>query len=97
MIETARYARALGFTAIEGRGIDDAPMMIGRARAAATRLDDPAIGIAFDLADMAPTLAREADFPADIVLWHRLPEGNEEPYIAEMLAAAGNLVIGDPA
>lgn len=96
LIEAARYARALGFTAIEGRGIDGAPTMIGRARATAARLHDPAIGLAFDLADMAQALAQEADFPADIVLWHGRNGGAEQPGIAALLAAAGQLVIVDP-
>lgn len=97
LIETARYARALGFTAIEGRGIDGAPMMIGRARAAASRLGDPAIGLVFDLTDMATALREEADFPADLVLWHRRHGESDQPGIAALLAAAGARVIGDPA
>jgi hypothetical protein len=52
LIATLRQARTLGFTAIEGRGIDGAPAMIGRARASAARLRDPAIGVEFDLADV---------------------------------------------
>ena len=42
-----RYARELGFTAIEARGIDTAAPLIGRARAAAAALHDPAIGVSF--------------------------------------------------
>lgn len=70
LIEVARHARALGFTAIEGRGIDGSPALIGRARAAAARLHDPAIGLAFDMIDMRAALAQEADAPADLLLWH---------------------------
>ena len=96
LIEVVRYARALGFTAIEGRGIDGAPTMIGRARAAAMRLHEPAIGLNFELADMAQALAQEADFPADIVLCHDRHGEGDQPGIAKLLAAAGNVVIGDP-
>jgi len=96
LIEAARYARTLGFTAIEGHGIDGAPMLVGRARAAATRLHDPAIGLTFALADMAEALAQEAAFPADIVLCHDRHGTGERPGFARLLAAAGHLVIGDP-
>ena len=70
--------------------------MIGRARAAAMRLHEPAIGLTFELADMAQALAQEADFPADIVLCHDRHEEGDQPGIAKLLAAAGNVVIGDP-
>ena len=96
LIETARHARALGFTAIEGRGVDGAPTMIGRARAAAVRLHDPAIGLTFELADMAQALAQEADFPADIVVYHDRHGDGDQPGMAMLLAAAGDLVISDP-
>jgi hypothetical protein len=96
LIEAVRHARSLGFTAIEGHGVDGSPLLIGRARAAATRLADPAIGLDFELADMAQALAREADFPADIVLWHGSLAEDHRPGVAAALAAAGNLVIGDP-
>ena len=95
LIETVRYARTLGFIAVEGRGIDGVPAMIGRARAAATRLDDPAIGLVFDLADMIQALVQEADFPADIVLWHRARGKIDQPDVAAVLAAAGDLVVDD--
>lgn len=94
LIEAMRHARALGFTAIEGRGIDGSPSLIGRARAAAARLHDPAIGVEFELGDMMKALEQEADFPPDIVLWH----GNgsdDRPAFARTLASAGDVVIGD--
>lgn len=96
LIEVARYARVLGFTAIEGRGIDGAPTMIGRARAAAARLHEPAIGLTFELADMAQALAQEVDFPADIVLCHDRHGESGQADVTKLLAAAGDLVIGDP-
>ncbi|MBY9064772.1 SAM-dependent methyltransferase [Sphingomonas yunnanensis] len=68
LLAAARQARALGFVAIEARGIDGAPTLIARARAAAAALDDAAIGIRFDCADMVAALAQEHDLPADIVL-----------------------------
>jgi SAM-dependent methyltransferase len=97
LIATVRQARTLGFTAIEGRGIDGAPAMIGRARAAAARLRDPAIGVEFDLADVEDTLASEADFPADIVLWRGDTLADHRHGLARALAAAGDVVIADPA
>jgi 2-polyprenyl-3-methyl-5-hydroxy-6-metoxy-1,4-benzoquinol methylase len=68
LLAAARHARVLGFVAIEVRGVDGAPALIARARAAAAALDDAAIGICFDCADMVEALAQEHDFPADIVL-----------------------------
>ncbi len=70
--------------------------MIGRARAAAVRLHEPAIGLTFELADMAQALAQEADFPADIVLFHDRHGEGDQSGLAGLLAAAGDLVIGDP-
>ena len=96
LIETAYHARALGFTAVEGRGIDGAPIMIDRARAAAALLHEPAIGLVFELADRELALAQEADFPADIVLWHCRYQEGDQPATTRLLAAAGDVVIGDP-
>ena len=95
LIEAVRHARALGYTAIEGRGIDGSPAMIGRARAAAARLHEPAIGVTFEMTDMIDALASEADFPADIVLWHGAHAEDNRPGVQAILAKAGNLIIGD--
>lgn len=95
LIEAARHARALGYTAIEGRGIDGSPAMIGRARAAVARLHEPAIGLTFEMADMLEALASEADFPADIVMWHGARAEDNRPDVQASLAKAGNLIIGD--
>ncbi len=93
LIAAVRYARVLGFTAIEGHGIDDAAPLIGRARAAAARLHDPAIGLSFERADLAQALAREADVPADILLCHHRHDADHST--ARLLAAAGHVVIDD--
>lgn len=95
LIKAVRHARALGFTAIEGRGIDGSPAMIGRARVAAARLHEPAIGLTFEVADMIEALADEADVPADIVLWHGSRADDNRPGLRESLAKAGDIVIGD--
>ncbi|WP_341209161.1 SAM-dependent methyltransferase [uncultured Sphingomonas sp.] len=95
LIEAVRHARALGFTAIEGHGIDGSPAMIGRARAAAARLHDPAIGLTFEVTDMIEALAGEADVPADIVLWRGSGASHDRPDLREGLAKAGDLVIDD--
>jgi hypothetical protein len=96
LIAAAHHAHALGFTGIEARGIDHSPARIGRARAAAYRLCDPAIGFSFEVADTVQALAEEADFPADIVLWHDRSSGGLQAGIREAVAAAGDLIIGDP-
>lgn len=95
LIEAVRHARALGFTAIEGRGIDGSPAMIGRARAAAARLHEPAIGLTFEVADMIEALASEADFPADIVLWHGGRAEDDRPGVRASLAKAGDIILDD--
>jgi len=88
-----RHARALGFTAIEARGIGDDPGLIACAKAAAVLLCDPAIGIAFETGDPGCALCSEAEFPADILLWHRCSACNEA--VTPMLAAAGQVLIAD--
>jgi SAM-dependent methyltransferase len=97
LIEVVRHARAIGFTAIEGRGIDGSPAMIGRARAAAARVQDPAIGLEFQAADMMTALLDENDLPADIVLWHGDRSGDRDVGVEAVLAMAGDRVIRDPA
>ena len=92
LIEAVRHARALGYTAIEGRGIDGSPAMIGRARAAAARLHEPAIGLTFEMTDMIEALSSEADFPADIVLWRGGRAGDDRQGLQASLAKAGDLV-----
>ena len=95
LLQTVHHARMLGFNAIEGRGIDGSPALIGRARAAATRLSDPAIGIEFALADMVTALHDEFDFPADILLCHDARNQDRQLGIAEALSRAGEIVVGD--
>jgi SAM-dependent methyltransferase len=68
LVQAARRARDLGFVAIEGRGVDADPMLVGRARATARSANDPAIGLVFEVGDAADALREEADFPADLVL-----------------------------
>ncbi|MDR6146775.1 hypothetical protein QE363_002568 [Sphingomonas sp. SORGH_AS870] len=69
LIRAVRHARMLGFTAIEGRGISGSPAMIGRARCAARRASDPAIGLEFASLTLDEALRAERDLPADILLW----------------------------
>jgi SAM-dependent methyltransferase len=90
----ARHARAIGFTAIEARGVDSDPALVDRARAAAAEVHDPAIGITLETGDLTDALGVEADFPADIVLWHGC-DGCEAA-VAEAVAAAGRRLIADP-
>ena len=89
LIQAAHYARSLGFTAIEGRGIDGAPALIGRAKAASERQRDRAIGLTFELADVLVALDEECELPADIVLWH----GARRADMDLALARAGDVVI----
>ena len=78
LLRAVQHARTLGFTAIEARGIAGSPALIGRARAAASRTADPAIGLAFTSADLILSLREEAEMPADIVLWRGPCDGPTE-------------------
>jgi SAM-dependent methyltransferase len=93
LLHAVHHARSLGFTSIEGRGIDGSPALIGRAKAAAQRQRDPAIGTAFDRSDVLVALGEEYDLPADLVLWH----GTRRAAIDQALARAADLVIRDDA
>lgn len=95
LLEAVRHARALGFIAIEGRGIDGSPALIGRARAAAARLADPAIGVEFEMKDMMAALRDEHDVPADVVLWHGSREEDQRAGVIEALTGASTVLIGD--
>jgi SAM-dependent methyltransferase len=97
LIDTVHHARALGFTAVEGLGIDLSPTLIGRARVAADRVRDRGVGLSFAMADLAATLGEERDLPPDIVLWGGAPSRSAYPPALVQLAAAGALVIGEPA
>ncbi|MGK6320604.1 class I SAM-dependent methyltransferase [Sphingomonas sp. DT-204] len=68
LLRAVHRARELGFTAIEGRGIDPSPEMIALAHGAARTLGDPAIGIEFAVADLEAALAEEDDASCDLVL-----------------------------
>lgn len=95
LLHAVVHARALGFVAIEGRGIDGSPALIGRARASALRCNDPGIGVTFEVADMLTALRDEQDLPADIVLWGCPDRQDSGDATASVLRAAGDLVIGD--
>lgn len=90
-----QQARALGFTAIEARGIDTAPARVARARAAAATVRDPAIAIAFETGDLVTALDTESDLPADIVVWHGA-RGRNAQAEARAVACAGRTLIADP-
>ena len=94
LLQAVHHARSLGFTAIEGRGIDGSPALIGRARAAANRCTNLAIGTTFDVADMVTALREEHDLPADLVIWHGMTK-DRRPEVASALGNAARIVIGD--
>lgn len=93
-----RLARALGFTSIEARGIDDAPALVDRARASAADLHDPAVGITFEARDLVNALGDETEFPADIVVWHGCParcDADRRRRVERAVACAGRALIAD--
>jgi hypothetical protein len=89
----ARYARSLGFTAVEARGVDGAASLVARACSRAARVLDSAIGVTFELRDPVTALRDEADFPADIVLWRSARTKRQE--VLEAVSAAADIAIGD--
>ncbi|MEG3158960.1 methyltransferase domain-containing protein [Sphingomonas sp. LB2R24] len=96
LLHALAEARRLGFTAIEGHGIDRSPLLIGRARSAAHRVVDPAIGLDFEAADMVTALRDEQDLPADIVICHDSARARQ-PDARLALCKAGRIVIDDQA
>lgn len=90
---TVRQASALGFTAIEALGVDDAFASVGFAQASAAHLNDPAIGISFEVIDLVSVLANESDFPADILIAHDF--ARSDPRVADLLDSAGRILIID--
>ncbi len=97
LLQALAQARRLGFTSIEGHGIDRSSMLIGRARAAAARAADPAIGADFEVADMVAALQAEHDLPADIVICHAAARDRDPAAAARALGDAGRIVIDDDA
>jgi SAM-dependent methyltransferase len=68
LLRAVLRARELGFTAIEGHGIDVSREMVALARTAAAEIDDPAIGLTFDVSDLRAALVQEEAGDCDIVL-----------------------------
>lgn len=97
LLSAAHHARMLGFTAIEVRGIDRSASAIGRARAAANRAPDAAIGASFEVADIVTALQAEHDLPADIVLCHGGAAHDRRPQAVAALRRAARVVIDDRA
>jgi SAM-dependent methyltransferase len=68
LLRLAVRARDLGFSAIDGLGIDVAPAMIDLARSRLRYAYDPHIGLRFEVADMMEMLEEEDEASYDIVL-----------------------------
>lgn len=90
LLAVVRQARALGFVAIEGRGVDRDAVKIIDAIAAASNLHDPAIGLVFELGDGRSALREEAEFPADLVLY----AAQEEASVRDIARSAGRTALG---
>ncbi|PTQ59382.1 methyltransferase family protein [Sphingomonas aurantiaca] len=96
LLHALGHARQLGFTAVEGHGIDRSWLSIGRARSAARRAADPALGVDFEVADIVGALRDEQDLPADIVICHDVTR-DQRPEAARAVRNAGRIVIADHA
>jgi SAM-dependent methyltransferase len=68
LLRLAVRARDLGFSAIDGRGVDLSPAMIDLARSRLRCAADPHVGLRFDIGDLATALADEEDGSFDILL-----------------------------
>jgi SAM-dependent methyltransferase len=68
LLRVALRARDMGFTAIEGIGIDTSPEMIAFAEAQRSLAEDAHIGLRFDVAEIATALDGEEDASFDILL-----------------------------
>lgn len=68
LLRVAIRARDLGFTAIEGRGVDLSPEMIALARQSAAALSDPRIGLSFDTGEILEVLEDEGRHACDLAL-----------------------------
>lgn len=94
LIAAARRARALGFLAIEGRGIDADRSLIAAARRAAAEEKDPAIGFLFEEGDAREAMREEAEFPADLLL----ADADDEDGGRDQLArSAADTILATPA
>jgi SAM-dependent methyltransferase len=68
LLRLAVRARDLGFSAIDGLGVDISPAMIDIARSRLRYAFDPHIGLRFDVADMLDAIGEEDEGSFDIVI-----------------------------
>jgi SAM-dependent methyltransferase len=68
LLRLAVRARDLGFSAIDGRGVDIAPAMIDLARSRQRFAYDPHIGLRLEVADMIEAMEEEDEESFDILL-----------------------------
>ncbi len=93
LMHAVRRARAMGFVAIEGRGIDADPCLIASARHAAAGQSDPAIGLVFEQGDPDKVMREEAEYPADLLLCPA--SGVDARERAALARTAANTVLWD--
>lgn len=93
LMHAVRRARAMGFLAIEGRGIDADPRLIASARQAAARQRDPAIGLVFEQGEQEKIMREEAEYPADLLLCSATASDMRE--LAMLARTAANTVLWD--
>jgi hypothetical protein len=87
-------ARALGFVAIEARGVDGDADALARARRAAAAMADRAVEVQFDLGSVETALREEAAFPADILLY--AANLSDMARFAALARRAGDMALGGP-
>lgn len=91
LLHAAKHARALGFVAIEGRGVDLSPLRIRHARQQARVDAHPSTILQFDMAEAIQALAAEHDGAADLIFLSQ-----PLPYPSSPLAQALDRVSAGP-
>lgn len=89
-----RSARALGFVAIEARGVDRDGALLAQARRIAATIQDPAIDLRFYIGTAAAAMRDETAFPADILLYAVVP--GEASALMWLARRAGRMALAGP-
>ncbi len=94
LLLAVRRARALGFVAIEARGVDLDGACLAQARRVAATIEDPAVDLRFYVGTAEAAMRDELAFPADILLYAAAP--HERSALVWLARRAGRLALGGP-
>ncbi|WP_294331839.1 SAM-dependent methyltransferase [uncultured Sphingomonas sp.] len=91
LLLAVRTARALGFVAIEARGVDLDGALLAQARRVAATIRDAAIDLRFYVGTADAAMRDELAFPADILLYAAAPQ--ERASLVWLARKAGRLAL----